>query len=114
MAVPLFMSEVPQPHMILSSTVDGKLSASGTVSRCPARTTRWSRPSSVRAITVCPIRSTRRCAQARRTSSTASAISFSLPETDSMSTSARVSATASFRISGASTCGVSGFGIPVA
>ena len=45
-----------------------------------------------------------RCGTARSTSSTQSAISFSLRETDSMSTSARVSATGS-----ASTSGVSGF-----
>ena len=50
-------------HACRRRSVLGKLSASGTVSRCPARTTRWSRPSSVRATTVLPIRSTRRCAR---------------------------------------------------
>src|SRR4051812_40040446 len=65
---------------------------------------RWSRPRSVRAITVLPSRSVLRCVACRRTSSTQSAMAFSPWDTDSMSTSVRVSTTGS-----TSTSGVSGF-----
>ncbi len=53
-------------------------------------TTRWSRPRLVRATIASPFRNKVRCATPASAASTASAIGFSLPETDSMSQSARV------------------------
>ncbi len=54
----------------------------------------------VLARTTLPTRSTVRWLAVRSAASTSSVISFSLPETDSMSTSARVSATGSATTSG--------------
>ena len=56
-----------------ASSREGRLSAIGTVSRCPASTTRSARPSRVRATTASPSRSTVRCGSARSASSTRSA-----------------------------------------
>src|SRR6266511_850749 len=86
-ATPPFMSQAPRPYSRSSTSLDGRLPASGTVSRCPAITTRWDRPSCVRAVTVSPSRSTVRCGSGRNASSTASAIARSAPLTDGMSTS---------------------------
>ena len=56
------MSQVPRPQTRTPSspsvTQDGTLAAIGTVSRCPATTTRSARPSSVRATTTLPSRET--------------------------------------------------------
>src|SRR4051812_8839701 len=85
------MSLVPQPNSRSPSRVLGTLSAIGTVSRCPARTTRLGRSRLVRARTALPTRSTSRPPSPRSAVSTASARTSSVPETDGMSTSARVS-----------------------
>src|SRR5690554_5236115 len=68
----------------------GRLSLRGTVSICPAITTRWACPRLVRAITASPSRMTSRCEHPARLFSIASAIAASLPETDSMSQRWRV------------------------
>src|SRR5690242_9079943 len=94
-ASPDFMSLVPQPCSTPSASELGTLSAIGTVSRWPARTTRVGRPRLVRASTASPTRATSRPPSARRAASTASASAFSLPDTDGVSTSARVSASTS-------------------
>src|SRR3954470_10050197 len=91
-ASPAFMSLVPQPRSRSPSRVLGTLSAIGTVSRWPARTTRPGRSRSVRASTALPTRSTSRPPSPRSAVSTASARRSSDPDTDGMSTSARVSA----------------------
>src|SRR3954452_4632354 len=94
-AQPLFMSQVPRPCIRLSSRRAGRLSLSGTVSRWPAITTRSPCPCPVRATTLVARRVTSRWLRLRRAASTASAISCSLPLTDSMFTSCSVSVTAS-------------------
>src|SRR3954471_6594684 len=94
-ASPPFMSQVPRPCSRPSASRDGRLSLSGTVSRWPAITTRSARPRSVRATTLLPWRLTVRWSYAESAASTASAISCSCRLTDSMSTSWRVSETAS-------------------
>ena len=66
----------PSPCSASSSRRAGRLSLSGTVSMCPAITTRSSRPWWVRATTVCPKRCTSRWSSPRRAASTASAISL--------------------------------------
>ncbi len=55
-ASPDFMSEVPHPYIRPPSTRLGRLSAAGTVSVCPASSTRDGRPRSVRASTASPLR----------------------------------------------------------
>ena len=57
-ASPPFMSEAPRPQSVSPSRRGRALSLGGTVSRWPARTRRWARPSSVRATTLSPTRST--------------------------------------------------------
>src|SRR5512133_2002740 len=95
-ASPAFMSLVPHPYSrctpSTSRSSEGRLSAIGTVSRCPASTTRVGRSSVVRASTVSPTRSTSRPPRPRSAASTASASGPSPPDTDGASTSARVSA----------------------
>ena len=62
------MSADPTPRSVSPSTTGSALPLAGTVSRWPPSTTRRSRPSAVRAITVLPMRSTTRrsCADASR------------------------------------------------
>ena len=67
----------------------------GTVSMCPARTTRCGRPRSVRATMELPSRSTVRWGSARSAVSIASARLPSSPLTEGMSTMLAVSAAAS-------------------
>ncbi len=67
----------------------------GTVSRWPARITRWGRPSEVCAPTTLPRRQTVRPDSGRSACSTRSASRASSPDTDATSTSAAVSAPAS-------------------
>src|SRR5664280_511261 len=92
-ATPPFMSHVPRPYTRSSESttwrVLGKLPATGTVSRCPAITTRSARPRLVRATSASPSRMTSRCGNARSASSTRSASAFSLPLTDSTSVMSR-------------------------
>ena len=97
------MSVAPRPHITRSpgcaaatssrisgspgaSQRGGKLSITGTVSRCPASTTRRGLPSDVDATTVSPCLCTVRCGFDRRNASTASASGFSssLTEYESM------------------------------
>ncbi len=54
------MSQLPQPYSIPPSARAGRLPAIGTVSMCPASTTRSGRPSVVRATTALPSRCTSR------------------------------------------------------
>src|SRR5579875_687160 len=91
-ASPLFMSEEPTPCSRSPSRRLGRLSATGTVSRCPAMTTRRGRPRRVRAMTASPSRSTSRWDTPRSAASTSSASRVSLPDTDWMSIMAAVSA----------------------
>src|SRR5674476_1536941 len=92
-ATPPFMSHVPRPYTRSSPSttwrVLGRLPATGTVSRCPAITTRSARPRFVRATSASPSRMTSRCGSARKAPSTRSASAFSLPLTDSTSVMAR-------------------------
>src|SRR5674476_747883 len=85
-ATPPFMSHVPRPYTRSSESTTwrelGRLPATGTVSRCPAITTRSARPRLVRATSASPSRMTSRCGNARSASSTRSASAFSLPLTD--------------------------------
>src|SRR5918995_3989410 len=90
-ATPAFMSAVPRPHRMSPSRRVGGFAAIGPVPRCPATITRSTRPRSVRATTVSPSRSTRRCEQPRKAASTASASVDSSPLTDGMSQRAAVS-----------------------
>src|SRR5918999_394271 len=94
-ARPLFMSVVPHPYSRSPATWDGRLPLTGTVSMCPAITTRSDLPSDVRAITASPSRSTVRWGSTASASCIASASAFSLPLTDSISTIAAVNAAAS-------------------
>src|SRR4051812_40092425 len=88
------MSLVPHPKMRWPSRRDGTLSAIGTVSRCPARRTRCSRPRWLRATTTLPSRCTL-SGVLRSASSTRSVSRCSSPDTLSTSTSAAVNATGS-------------------
>src|SRR5664279_2085944 len=92
-ATPPFMSHVPRPYTRSSESTTsrelGRLPATGTVSRCPAITTRSARPRLVRATSASPSRMTSRCGNARSASSTRSASAFSLPLTDSTSVMSR-------------------------
>src|SRR4051794_22703182 len=92
------MSQVPRPNSRSPSYQVGRfgVAASGTVSRCPASTTRSSRPSSVRATTASPNRLTARCGSGCSAASTASAMVRSSPLTDSMSHSVWVRSTGSW------------------
>src|SRR5690606_32302666 len=98
-ATPPFMSTVPRPHSTSwPSTVRssvGRLPCTGTVSMCPATTTRRERPRWVRATTASPSRRTSRCGRPASAASTASASCPSAPETEGMSHSARVRSTTS-------------------
>src|SRR3954470_11374977 len=116
-AQPPFMSTVPRPHSTSPSGPDssreGRLPFTGTVSRWPAITARLERPREVRATTASPSRSTSRCGSARSAASTASAMAASSPETDSRSTSRRVSSTAGrARSSTAGEGTVTAYGLP--
>ena len=91
-ATPDFISDVPQPYSRPSATRDGRLSAIGTVSRCPANTTLRECPYEVRATTTLPTRCTDNVGYERSAASIASVIRASSPDTDSMSTRAAVSA----------------------
>src|SRR3954447_17722809 len=89
------MSHEPRPYRMPSASRDGRLPASGTVSRCPPNTTRSARPSCVRAITVFPSRSTSSHRCRPKAASTASASGASWWLSDGTSTRAAVNATTS-------------------
>src|SRR6478609_1838920 len=90
------MSEVPQPCSSPPSNLLGRLSAIGTVSVCPASSTREGRPWLVRASTASPLRMTSKPgACSRSAASISSAMRRSWRDSLGMSTSAAVSATGS-------------------
>lgn len=92
------MSTVPRPQISAWAPSPTRRvgrfggSVSGTVSMCPAITTRRERPRCVRATIALPSRTTSRCASGRSAASIASARAFSSPLTDGTSHTARKSA----------------------
>src|SRR5258705_5561853 len=92
------MSEVPRPCSSSPSSLLGRLSAAGTVSVCPASSTREERPRFVRASTALPLRTiSKPAACSRSAASISSAMRCSCRDSLGMSTSAAVSATGSPR-----------------
>jgi 2,3,4,5-tetrahydropyridine-2-carboxylate N-succinyltransferase len=91
-ATPPFMSQVPRPCTTRSSPSpvvrEGTFPAIGTVSVCPASTTRSARPSCVRATRTSPSRISSRWSSGESAAWIASVIRPSSPLTDGVSTSA--------------------------
>ena len=84
------MSAEPNPQSVSPSMRARSLPLAGTVSRWPARMSRWARPRSVRATTLSPTRSTVSQGDARRRASTMSANGPSARLGEAMSTSSAV------------------------
>src|ERR1700722_14615799 len=95
------MSDAPTPHTVWPSRFGASFPTGGTVSRCPARTSRWSWPSAVRATTLSPTRVTSSHPQARSAASTSPASAASPLLGDGTAMRSRVAASRSTTGSGA-------------
>ena len=89
-ATPLFISTAPKPITSVSVFLPGKFLLAGTVSRCPAITTRLLCPKFVWAITELLILETFKCLTSDKAAWTKSAIAFSSLETLAILTRSRV------------------------